>query len=113
MYLQVRVDPATLLPTDLLDPRALHWLAALGVRDCTTVQDLLASPAWPQVEAAIQAGLDRANDKAISNVARVRKWKVVGKEFSMDGGELGPSLKLKRFHVVDKYKEEIDAMYAQ
>ena len=111
MDLQVTVDPATLLPTAHLDPRALDWLAGLDVRGCTTVQDLLASPAWHEVEAAIQAGLDRANAKAISNVARVRRWTVVGKEFSVDGGELGPSLKLKRFHVVDMYKEEIDAMY--
>ena len=33
------------------------------------------------------------------------------REFSVDGGELGPSLKLKRFHVADKYKEAIDHMY--
>ena len=33
------------------------------------------------------------------------------REFSVDGGELGPSLKLKRFFVAEKYKEDIDQMY--
>ena len=35
------------------------------------------------------------------------------REFSVDGGELGPSLKLKRFFVAEKYKEDIDQMYQQ
>ena len=33
------------------------------------------------------------------------------REFSVDGGELGPSLKLKRFHVAEKYRETINEMY--
>ena len=33
------------------------------------------------------------------------------REFSVDGGELGPSLKLKRFFVAEKYKDDIDQMY--
>ncbi len=32
-------------------------------------------------------------------------------QVSVSGGELGPTLKLKRFFVHQKYKEVIDAMY--
>ena len=39
--------------------------------------------------------------------------KSIFREFSVDGGELGPSLKLKRFHVVEMYKEQIEAMYLE
>lgn len=75
------------------------------------MQDLLSSPDWPVVEAAIQAGVERANSRAVSNVANIKKWTVLPREFSVDGGELGPSLKLKRFHVVDMYRDKIESMY--
>ena len=53
------------------------------------------------------------NEKAVSKVARVKDCKLSKKEFSVHGGELGPSLKLKRFHVVEMYKEEIEKMYQE
>ena len=59
------------------------------------------------------AGLERANTKAVSNVARVKAWRVLPKEFSVEGGELSPSLKLKRFYVAELYKEIIDEMYQE
>ena len=58
-----------------------------------------------------QAGVERANSRAVSNVANIKKWTVLPREFSVDGGELGPSLKLKRFHVVDMYRDTIENMY--
>jgi long-chain-fatty-acid--CoA ligase ACSBG len=61
--------------------------------------------------AALQQGIDRANEKAIANPQKVQKFAVLPKEFSMAGGELGPTLKLKRFFAVEKYAETIEAMY--
>jgi len=75
------------------------------------LKELLSSPDWPVVESAIQAGVERANSRAVSNVANIKKWTVLPREFSVDGGELGPSLKLKRFHVVDMYRDTIENMY--
>ena len=62
---------------------------------------------------AIQEGIDRANAKALSNPAKVQKFTVLPHEFSVASGELGPTLKLKRFFVADKYGEVIDRMYSQ
>ena len=75
------------------------------------MSELVASEGWEKVKDEIDAGIERANEKAVSNVARVKKWKLLMKEFSVDGGELSPSLKLKRFHVVEMYKNEIEALY--
>jgi len=111
--LKVTVDPVTMIPTNILDPRAAAWIASLGGGHRPTIQELLASPSWSVVEAAIQAGVEKANTRAISNVAKVKRFTVLPKEFSVDGGELGPSLKLRRFHVVDMYKDVIDQMYAE
>lgn len=38
---------------------------------------MLGSPSWLVVEAAMQAGVDRANSRAVSNVANIKKWSVL------------------------------------
>jgi len=114
--LKVTADPETLAPTNQLDSRALTWLQSLGSgvtipEAGLSTEELKSSSFWPLVEIAIQAGIERANQRAISNVATIKKWTLLTREFSVDGGELGPSLKLKRFHVAEKYKEAINHMY--
>lgn len=61
---------------------------------------------------AIQKGIDTANEQAISNAQTIKKWTVLAREFSIFGGELGPTLKMKRHVVLKKYAREIDSMYA-
>ena len=98
-------------PTEKLEKQTAAWVRAVCGRDIQTVTELLSSQAWPQVEAGIDRGIEEANSRAISNVARIKKWKVLRKDFSVDGGELSPTLKLKRFKVDEMYKEEISQMY--
>ena len=112
LTLRVTMDMATLTPTERLEARAVSWLAReAGVTGVRTVSELLDNEAWPEVEAAITRGMEEANSRAVSNVARIRRWSVLRRDFSIDGGELSPTLKLKRFHVAKMYKEEIDQMY--
>jgi len=113
LTLKVEVDPATMAPTEQLEAGAAAWLKEVSGQQIDTVAELLASPAWPAVEAAISAAIERANDRAVSNVARVKKWKVLQKEFSVEGGELSPTLKLKRFQVAKMYSSEIEEMYEE
>jgi len=56
--------------------------------------------------------MQRANKKAVSNAARVQKFTVLSKDFSVAGGELGPTLKLRRPIVTKMYEAVIEAMYA-
>lgn len=60
----------------------------------------------------IMEGIEKANKEAISNAARVRKYTLLTKDFSVEGGELTPTLKVKRKIVVQMYSEIIGAMYA-
>ena len=60
---------------------------------------------------AIQAGIDRSNKMAVSNAARVQRWTILPSDVSMPGGELGPTLKLKRFAFNKKYNDAIGRLY--
>ena len=38
----------------------------------------------------------------------MKKWMILDKEFTLDRGELTPTLKMKRKVIVNLYKEQID-----
>ena len=59
----------------------------------------------------IKDGIDRANGQATSNAQRVQKWLLLTTDFSVPGGELGPTLKLKRHVVLEKNARAVDKMY--
>lgn len=65
------------------------------------------------VKKAIQAGIDRANKKAVSNAAKVKAWFLVADDFTIPGGEMTPTLKLKRSVVTKKYAKEIKELYSR
>jgi long-chain-fatty-acid--CoA ligase ACSBG len=57
----------------------------------TTVSDILKSRDQV-VYTAIQYGIDIVNQQAMSDSHRIRKWIILEKDFSIQGGELGESL---------------------
>jgi long-subunit acyl-CoA synthetase (AMP-forming) len=64
-----------------------------------------------KVKAYIQACIDGANKEGISRAHSVRKWALLKEDFSIFGGELTPTMKLKRKVVEKKYAAEIEALY--
>nr|UEK51577.1 ACS-bubblegum-like protein [Parasacculina yatsui] len=107
--IKVDIDMETQEPTDHLAIASLEFCSSAGSK-ARTVSDILKGPD-EQVMAAIQAGIDRANSRAASNAQRVQKWTIIPKDFSIPGGELGPTLKLKRPVVHKKYASVIDRIY--
>ena len=112
MTLKVQMDLTTLTPTENLEPRAVTWVKKVTGQDISTVSELMNSQYWEIVVKAIDEGIEKANDKAVSNVARIKKWKILKKDFSIAGGELSPTLKLKRFYIAQVYKDVINEMYS-
>ncbi len=49
--------------------------------------------------------------KQLANYERVRKFTILEKPFSIESGEMTPSLKLKRKVIEERYKDLIDDMY--
>jgi long-chain-fatty-acid--CoA ligase ACSBG len=66
----------------------------------------------PKVREYVDAGIKRANERAISNAQRIAKWEFLSEDFSVPGDELGPTLKLKRPIVMKKQATVIEAFYA-
>ncbi|WP_353942102.1 long-chain fatty acid--CoA ligase [Streptomyces sp. HUAS MG91] len=60
--------------------------------------------------AAIQSAVDDGN-AAVSKAESVRKFRILGAQFTEESGHLTPSLKLKRNVVAKDYADEIEAIY--
>ena len=63
------MDPNTGVPSDDLDPVAVKLISALG-STATTVSQVVETQD-KTVYAAIQEGIDKANEEAVSNAAKV------------------------------------------
>ncbi|NPD06763.1 long-chain fatty acid--CoA ligase [Nocardioides sp. zg-1308] len=64
----------------------------------------------PDLVAAVQDAVDDAN-KAVSQAESIRKFTILPGEWTEEGGQLTPSLKLKRNVVVREARAEIEALY--
>jgi long-chain acyl-CoA synthetase len=64
----------------------------------------------PQVEAHYQALVDQLGDD-LAKFERIKRIKLLPKEFSIEAGELTPTLKVKRRVIEQKYKTLIDEIY--
>ncbi|MBI4917856.1 MAG: long-chain fatty acid--CoA ligase [Acidobacteria bacterium] len=65
----------------------------------------------PEVVALYQSRIDEHN-KPLARYEQVRKFTLLAREFTVEGGEITPTLKVKRKKVAEKYRDVIDAMYA-
>jgi long-subunit acyl-CoA synthetase (AMP-forming) len=59
----------------------------------------------------LQRQIDAVNSR-LARVQAVKKFKVIPHEFTIEGGELTPTMKVKRKVVTEKYKNEIDKLYS-
>jgi long-chain acyl-CoA synthetase len=91
-----------------IDPDSLPgWLERTGRPADTDLADIVQDE---QLRAEIQTAIDDAN-KAVSKAESVRKFVILAEDWTEAGGQLTPSLKLKR-NVVHKEREsDIAALY--
>lgn len=65
-----------------------------------------------KVHKFIEECFAKTNKKAVSRAAHIRKWKLIPQDFSIVGGELTPTLKLKRKVTEKKFQTLVDEMYS-
>ncbi|XP_025049266.1 long-chain-fatty-acid--CoA ligase ACSBG2-like [Alligator sinensis] len=109
LTLKCKVDPESGAPLDELSPEAVQFCREVGSR-ATRVSEVL-STRDPAVYQAIQLGVERVNQHALSHAHYVQKWALLPRDFSITGGELGPTAKVKRQAVLSTYKDVIGGCY--
>lgn len=65
----------------------------------------------PEVRAIVQRRLDRLNE-SLAPFERVRRFALLDHEMTQEGGELTPSLKVRRKVVLERYAGLIESLYA-
>lgn len=84
-------------------------LSALAAASLISGQDL---HRHPLVLEELQRGIDEVNAKH-ARVAHIRKFSVLPATFSIEGGELTPTLKVKRKTVIDRHQDVVETMYGE
>ena len=74
-------------------------------------KDLAELAVEDSVRAAVQEGVDAANEK-LARVEQIKKFEIVRGDWLPGGDELTPTMKLKRKPIDAKYEAEIERMYA-
>lgn len=64
----------------------------------------------PQVQREIEAVVAKKN-QSLASFQQVKKFLILDKDFSIEGNELTPTLKVKRKVVTEKYKDMLDSLY--
>jgi len=91
-----------------LDPGRLP---ALTARAGSAARDLAAAAVCPHLRAHLEREVKRVN-RSLARFESVRRFELLAGEFSIEGGELTPTLKLRRNVIETKYAAEIERIYS-
>ncbi|HEX9822747.1 MAG TPA: long-chain fatty acid--CoA ligase [Methylomirabilota bacterium] len=64
----------------------------------------------PKVVERVARTVEEKNSN-LQSYAKIKKFTILAADFTLEGGELTPTLKVKRKVVSDKYKKELEALY--
>ncbi|MEU5989500.1 long-chain fatty acid--CoA ligase [Spirillospora sp. NPDC047418] len=91
-----------------LDEEALGpWKAQHGKPEAMSVDDLRRDP---DVIAEVEAAVADAN-KSVSHAEAIKKYVILGVDFTEEAGHMTPSLKVKRNVVMKDFADEIESLY--
>ena len=91
-----------------IDPEAFPAWAKQNNKGDAGVADLTQDP---DLVAAIQVAVDDAN-KAVSHAEAIKKFAILPVDWTEEGGQITPSLKLKRAVVMQEFATEVEALYS-
>jgi long-chain acyl-CoA synthetase len=92
-----------------IDPESFPaWLKQNGRPAGTPVADLVDDPV---LNTAVQEAVDYAN-KAVSHAEAIKKFKILTVDWTEEGGQITPSLKLKRNVVMKEFAADVESLYS-
>lgn len=92
-----------------LDPEMLPaWLKTHGEREDLTLEQAAKSPV---VRQEVQRAIDEANAH-VSRAESIRKFRILGTEWTEATGHLTPKLSIKRAEILRDFSDEVEELYA-
>jgi long-subunit acyl-CoA synthetase (AMP-forming) len=95
----------------VLDPEALPELEVAS--QISGLSDVTTAARNPDVKRYIEEEMQEVCNSKVARYQTIKKIRILPTVFSVDGGELTPTLKVKRNIVNEKYAAEIAAFYAE
>jgi long-chain acyl-CoA synthetase len=90
------------------DPETFaQWKAEKGKPETATMAELRDDP---DLRSEIQVAVDDAN-KAVSHAEAIKKFAILGEDFTETSGQLTPTLKVRRYLVMEQFAAEIAGLY--
>src|SRR5690606_5243444 len=87
-----------------LDPeRIVQECKAAG----SPATDVTSAASCPVFRKHLQGQIDAVN-QGLARVQTIKKWTIIPSEFTIEGGELTPTMKIKRKVVNEKYAQQIE-----
>ncbi|HEY8432076.1 MAG TPA: long-chain fatty acid--CoA ligase [Sandaracinaceae bacterium] len=93
----------------VLDPEALPALAAAA--GIETPKDVASAARDPAVRAYLEKQIETRCNAKVARYQTIKKFEILSTTFSIEGGELTPTLKVKRNVVNEKYADVIARLY--
>jgi long-chain acyl-CoA synthetase len=92
-----------------IDPDSFPaWKAEHGKDEAASIADLVDDP---DLRSSVQHAVDDAN-KAVSQAESIRRFRILTHDWTEDGGQLTPSMKLKRSVVMTEHATDVEALYS-
>jgi long-chain acyl-CoA synthetase len=85
----------------------VSWRSETGKPADAAVRNLVEDP---DLRSALQAAVDDAN-LAVSAAEAIKRWLILPQDFTVEAGEMTPTLKLRRSEITDRYAEHVDRVY--
>jgi long-chain acyl-CoA synthetase len=83
-----------------------RWAEANGLTG-----DLAALAIEPRVVELVQAAVDDAN-RDRTRFEQIKRFAILPRDFTLEQGELTPTLKLRRRVCIEHFSDEVDRLYA-
>jgi long-chain acyl-CoA synthetase len=91
-----------------IDPESFSsWRQRSGRSEGATLEELREDP---DLVAAVQRAIDEAN-RSVSSAEAIKKFAILADDWTEAGGQLTPSMKLKRALVMSEHADDIAALY--
>jgi len=106
MLIGDRQNTVSALLVPAFDPLK-RWARERGIE----AADNAALTAHPDVRKLIKAEIDRLSNN-LADFEKIRRFALLDRPFSEEGGELTPTLKIRRKFIQEKYRDIIQGLYA-